>query len=32
MIAGAVGHYTLLAMLANHPKIDLQAEVHACSS
>ena len=32
MIAGAVGHYTLLAVLANHPKIDLQAEVHACSS
>ena len=28
MIAGAVGHYTLLAMLANHPKLDLQAEVH----
>ena len=28
MIAGAVGHYTLLAILANHPKIDLQAEVY----
>lgn len=28
MIAGAVGHYTVLAILANHPKIDLQAEVY----
>ena len=27
MIAGAVGHYSLLEILANHPKIKLQAEV-----
>jgi len=27
MIAGALGHYSLLEILANHPKINVQAEV-----
>ena len=27
MIAGALGHYNLLEILANHPKINIQAEV-----
>lgn len=27
MIAGALGHYSLLEILATHPKINVQAEV-----